>query len=131
MKWLNDIKQQIPMEQLQMLVGQIRANIAAKQVKKEDPVISEADKILKRIHYLVSEASSLDFGKQDVFTRAITDDHGNTKNYTYSVNFHHPEEIKRLRTVLLELADLSSPDASKAKKESIPGYLDYIAQASI
>jgi hypothetical protein len=131
MKWLNDIKQQIPMQQIQTLVGQIRTNLAIKHVKKEDPVITEADKILKRIHYLVSEESSLDFEKQDVFTRAIPDETGKTKNYTYSVNFQRPEEVKRLRTVLLELADLSSPDASKAKRESIPGYLDYIAQSSI
>jgi hypothetical protein len=35
MKWLDDIKQQIPMQQIQTLVGQIRTNLAIKHVKKE------------------------------------------------------------------------------------------------
>lgn len=131
MKWIDDIKEQIPVEQLQLLISQIKSNIAAKTAKKEDPVLKEVETILKRIHFLLSEKPVIDLGKQEIFTRVVPAEDGKTQTYTYIVDFNRPAEVKRLRTVLLELADLSSPDAQKAKRESIPGYLDYIAQTSI
>lgn len=130
MKWIDDVKEQLSMDQLQTLIAHIKTNIAAKAAKKPDPVLIEVETILKRIHYLLSEKSLLDLGKQEVFKRRILHGDGTTKTYTYMVDFNRPEEIKRLRTVLLELADLSSPDSSKNKRESISGYLDYIAEAS-
>ena len=122
MKWIDEIKNQIPIEQMQILFTQVKARIASQRTKKDDPNIVEAEKVMKRIHYLLSEKSNLDLGKQEIYKRT---------GYTYVVDFADPEQISRLRTVLLELADLSSPDSSKAKKASIPGYLDYIAQARI
>lgn len=122
MKWIDEIKNHIPMEQMQILFTQVKARIASQRIKKVDPHSIEAEKVMKRIHFLLSEKSNLDLGKQEIYTR---------NGCTYVVDFNDPEQIKRLRTVLLELADLSSPDSSKAKKRSIPGYLDYIAQASI
>jgi len=122
MKWIDEIKNQIPIEQMQILFTQVKARIASQRTKKDDPNIIEAEKVMKRIHYLLSEKSNLDLGKQEIYKR---------NGYTYIVDFADPEQISRLRTVLLELADLSSSDSSKAKKASIPDYLDYIAQASI
>lgn len=121
-KWLDDIKEQLPMEQMVALLTQVKTKIASKTAKKDDPNITEAEKVMKRIHYLLSEKSNLDLGKQEIYTK---------NGYTYFVDFTDPEQISRLRTVLLELADLSSPDSSKAKKASIAGYLDYIAQANL
>lgn len=122
MKWIDTIKEQLPMEQMQSLFIQMKTKIGSKTAKKENPDITEAEKVMKRIHYLLSEKSNLDLGKQEIYKR---------NGYTYFVDFTNPEQISRLRTVLLELADLSSPDSSKAKKASIPGYLDYIAQSRI
>lgn len=130
MKWLDDIKNQIPMEQLQTLIAQIKTNITAKQGVKDDPILQEVNTILKHMHYLLSEKSTFDLGKQEIFKRTITDDAGKLLTCTYIVDFNNTDQVKRLKTVLLELADLSSPDSVKAKKEAIPGYLDYIAEAS-
>ena len=133
MKLIDDIKQQIPLQKqrIQTFITDTKSKMGAVTAKKDDPMLIEADKIMKRMHYLFSEESTLDLGKQAVFTRNVSDTDGKVRSYTYMVDFKDPNQIKRLRTLLLELADLSSPDASKAKRESIPGYLDYIAQASI
>lgn len=129
MKWIDVIKEQIPMEQIQALLNNAKIKMVTTTVKKDDPNLADAEKVMRRIHYLVSEQSSIELGKQEIFKREVKNEDGTTKIYTYMVDFNKPEQIKRLRTVLLELADLSSPDSSKAKKESIPGYLDYIAEA--
>lgn len=131
MKWLDTIKEYIPMEDIHVVVSQVKKYVGTKAAKKDDPALVDAENVMKRIHYLLEEKSSLDLGKQEIYKRNVKDLDGIVRMYTYMVDFNDMEQIKRLRTVLLELADLTSPDATKAKKESVSGYLDYIAQASL
>jgi len=130
MKWLDDMKDQLPMKHMQSVMTQIKTTIGSKMTKVPDPALAEAESVMKRIHYLLEEKSSLDLGKQEIYKRTIAKKNGMTQNCTYIVDFTNSNQVKRLRTVLLELADLSSPDSSKAKRDSISGYLDYIAEAS-
>lgn len=131
MKWLDTIKEQLPMEQIHAVISQAKTSMGTKSKKKDDPALTDAETVMKRVHYLLEEKSSLELGKQEIYKRTILGEDGTPKMYTYTVDFNDADQVKRLRTVLLELADLSSPDASKAKRESISGYLDYIAQASL
>lgn len=125
-----DVKAKIPMEKINDVVTMAKGKLPARFTQNY-PDMDTARKIIKRIDYLFAEESNIKLGKQQIFSRDVTQDDGTKKLYTYTVDFDNPTHIKRLRTVLTELVDLTDEDASPAKKESIPGYLDYVAVSEI
>lgn len=130
MTFLQDIKAQLPMEKINDFLSMAKGKLPASMTQNY-PEIDTAKKIIKRIDYLLAERAILKLGKQVIFTREIKNEDGTTKMYAYEVDFENKEHIKRLRTFLTELIDLTEEDASGKKKESVPGYLDYIAVSQI
>lgn len=130
MKVLDDIKAQMPMDKISEMLLMARGKFPNRKAKVY-PGLSEAKQIVKRAHFFLEENSSITLGKQDIYKREIKNDGGSSKTFTYTVDFANPQQIKRLRNFLTELVDLTAEDASSAKKESIPGFLDYMAEASI
>lgn len=130
MTWTDSIKKHLPMEQMLAFLAKAKTVVKSKS-KKDDPNVLDAEKIIKRINMLLSQNSSVNLGKQAIYKREVKKDDGTVRLYTYIVDFNNAEQVKRLRTFLTELIDLETNDASKAKKKSIPGYLDYIAQESL
>ena len=130
MNILQDIQAQLPMEKIRDFVSMAKGKLPASMTQNY-PEIDTAKKIIKRIDFLLAERAILKLGKQTIFTREIKNEDGATHMYAYEVDFENKEQVKRLRTILTELIDLTEEDASGAKKGSVPGYLDYIAVSHI
>ena len=129
MKIVDTIKTHIPLQDIQTILAVARTKLPKKTVKIY-PGLAEAQKIIKRIDFLFAEKPIVNLGKQDIFKREISKENGTKTIYTYTVDFASKDQVKRLRDFLIELVDLAADDATSEKKESIPGYLDYIAMAS-
>ncbi len=130
MEWLDTIKAQLPMDKISQLLSQAKGTYHTKTTKVY-PGLTEAKQIVKRAHFLLSENDNMTLGKQVIFTREIANEKGEKKTVSYTVDFTDKDQIKRLRNFLTELVDLTTDDASNDKKETIPGFLDYIAKASL
>lgn len=130
MTFLQNITAQLPMEKINDFWSMAKGKLPA-SMTKDYPDIETAKKIIKRVDYLLAEKAILKLGKQTIFTREIKNEDGTSKMCAYEVDFDNKDHIKRLRTFLTELIDLTEDDASGAKKASVSGYLDYIAVSQI
>lgn len=103
----------------------------SKQKKHVEPEeLKQAKAVIDRIHFLLTENPVMDLGKEIIYERDVVDPNGNMRKYAYTVDFSDRNQVKRLKAVLKHLLDVSS-DRRKTDYETIPSYLDYIAQTSL
>jgi hypothetical protein len=126
---LKVLKEQIPMQKIQDAITLAKGKLPARMTKIY-PGVKEGKFVIKRIQFLLRERSFVELGKQEIFERKVQDESGSKKLYKYIVDFNNPAQVKRLKNILTELVDLVDEDATEAKKEAIPGYLDYIVMAN-